>query len=338
MKIGTITLWLSPACNLHCRYCFQDKKGHLNSGVITEKEIDDFIDFCIRHNISKLHFYGGEPLLYKDIFKYTVKKFWQKIPKALLSITTNGTLIDEEIMKLFEDFNFGVLLSLDGNRERHNRYREGFENIAKWFSRLTRLKRVSVAMQISEVDDLYKNVKDIWSFGFKHVYLNIIDRPNWYQSLDSFSKFEFEYEKAIIGMLQGEGFLNCALGLHSLQEDCKPERGCASTRNGLAADWTGKLFPCLRFVELGKRWSIGDIYKGIDKEREKQIREQINCEINKVVLECDEDCSYCLVSAFQNFGSFGVPHPKGWCNMLEIKRKMISKYYYKIQTLKQHIC
>ena len=194
-----ISIWLTTGCNLSCKYCFQDSTIHKAVSTVEFETIDKFSEFCRRNNYTHIHFFGGEPLLAQNEFIYTIEKLYKSIPGVSFELVTNGTLIDDEIMSLIEAKEIAVLLSLDGNKERHNKFRGGFQAIEKWFPRLTKLKDIYVAMQLGEVEGMYSNLKTIWHYGFKRVAINILENYGYY-STEDISKFEKEYEKAIQGM------------------------------------------------------------------------------------------------------------------------------------------
>src|ERR1700740_3199931 len=143
--MNNIYLLLSPNCNLSCKYCFQksnpaeiaDARYHAQPGVRADVEtITRFADFCAENEVRHVEFFGGEPLLHRDLFVFAVETICRRVPQTRIGIVTNGTLIDERVMRLFEQNLVSVLLSLDGDRKRHDSMRGGFERISPWFTRL----------------------------------------------------------------------------------------------------------------------------------------------------------------------------------------------------------
>ena len=114
------------SCNLACKYCFASVYNR------TPKMSPDLARECIsklfhpRKNI-KVGFFGGEPLMAWDTIVAAVEyaKFMAKARKVSCSfhVTTNATLITDEIAKYIADHNFSVLVSLDGTSDVHNEYR-----------------------------------------------------------------------------------------------------------------------------------------------------------------------------------------------------------------------
>jgi uncharacterized protein len=87
-----------------------------------------FAEFCGENNISQVEFFGGEPFLYRDLFMAAVEII-AATPGIRIGVVTNGTMIDEDVMRLIEEHNISILLSLDGHEERHNQMRGSFQRI-----------------------------------------------------------------------------------------------------------------------------------------------------------------------------------------------------------------
>jgi len=129
-----LTIELTRKCNLRCEYCGFGKhytryRSHSAESVpreIAEKAIADHLNK--KKSGRTVAFYGGEPLLEFALLEYLVlfaKKFSKDaaMPMPSFSITTNGTLLTEDIIHFLVEHDFSVLLSIDGDRETHNRFR-----------------------------------------------------------------------------------------------------------------------------------------------------------------------------------------------------------------------
>ncbi len=291
-------------------------------------------DFVLKNEIKHVEFFGGEPLYYRDLFEYAVRMFRTRCPDVTLGLVTNGTLINEKIMSLIEEFSIAVLLSLDGGRAGQNMFRGGYDRIAPWFKRLQK-GNVSVACQAGAIPGMYENVREIWTSGFRHVFINIIENFGWYAEAD-ISTFETEYELAILGMLRGEGILNCAKRIHGALKGSAISRGCGIVRKGLACDWEGNLFPCHRAVELGREYSIGSLRTGVDTSLEKAIRDRIEkTAIQTAANEKHKDVSFCPVSMIQNHDRLNGEPNEQFCRIIETKHKLVAKHHYALEALEQ---
>lgn len=119
------------ACNLNCKYCY-DKKNHYNIKKENKKLKEKLPN--IVNNVNKLLnnkksssefiFHGGEPLLIEpNTYKELIEQIKKDNPNIRFSIQTNGTLISEEFIELFKEYNVHVGISLDGCNEKQNKYR-----------------------------------------------------------------------------------------------------------------------------------------------------------------------------------------------------------------------
>jgi len=321
---------------MSCRYCFQRngvrsaKKVHASGAVANKQTIDRFAAFCKKNGIERVEFFGGEPLLYKDTFLYAARTLLDTVPGLKLGIVTNGTLIDEEIMRFFEQENVSVLLSLDGKRSRHNLMRGGFDRISHWFDRLVAKGQTTVAMQVSVTKGLFQHVRFIWKLGFPSVYLNVIQNYGWYQSVD-IDRFESEYDAALQAMLAGEGKLVCAIAMHRTLEASQYEVKCGITQTGLACDWQGLLYPCHRTPELGTSFTFGDVRNGVSKRKERLCRARINRQCFKSASASEYPLvSFCPITVYQRNGNFSGSWSPMFCELINRKAKVVAKYHYEI--------
>lgn len=133
-ELEILLLEVTQACNLRCRYCiynegFAQKRNHASvdmSHDVALKAIDHLRNCSKRREEVSISFYGGEPLLRFDTIRaavaYTRKTLNNK--KVSFSLTTNGTLINEDVGKFLASENFGVYVSIDGPKEVHDSWRK----------------------------------------------------------------------------------------------------------------------------------------------------------------------------------------------------------------------
>lgn len=131
MKSLSVVLKTVERCNIDCKYCYffnsADQSYKLNPPYIQKKTIRDIITFlyqgCIDLDISHLSigFHGGEPLMQKKTdFQEMCQEFLQSlsaIADVEFTLQTNAMLVDEDWIKLFDQYNVGVSVSIDGPRE-----------------------------------------------------------------------------------------------------------------------------------------------------------------------------------------------------------------------------
>lgn len=130
--IKAVCLNIIHACNLRCKYCFADEgEYHGNKGVMSVETAKKAIDYVVkrsgpRKNIE-IDLFGGEPTLIMDKIKEIIayarenEKAWNK--NIRFTITTNATLLDDEMMEYMDENFENIILSLDGRKEVNDKVR-----------------------------------------------------------------------------------------------------------------------------------------------------------------------------------------------------------------------
>jgi uncharacterized protein len=222
-----------------------------------------------------ISFFGGEPLLRRDMFiKYARYASSEGIES--FSVTTNGTSFDKELHDFFLAQGIELILSFDGSDQIANRGRN-----SDLGSVLPLLREVySLVLLTNRIPShLLSNVVTIWEAGFDHIFDNVL-KGRYTFSDEEYKQFESQYEKAIDLMLasaSSEGprlYLYSALAIaqkflnHSLQRT----ENCGWFSDALGVDVSGRIYPCHRAMELGPEYSIGDVFSGVDPSREASVR------------------------------------------------------------------
>lgn len=265
-------------CNLACQYCFEgngDKGNPPNVKKINEKfencikEIDGFIDKIYEYNnqeLTKIIFHGGEPTLIRpNNMKIVMEKQRNKGHNIKWEIQTNGTIITDENLGIFVEYNVGVGISLDGLKKHHDKYRvtkfgePTFDLIIKNIKKLRENKvRCGVLVTITDnnVDDLidiYNYLaKEKIGFSFNALYPTE-HKNNPKLSEERFSEklcelfdrwVEDEENKIIIGpFLQIiEGLISPERGIPS----CNWQKNCGESF--VTIDTEKALYPCEHWV------------------------------------------------------------------------------------------
>jgi uncharacterized protein len=138
-KVNSITLQLTQKCNFRCTYCIYSEdsspyqRNHSDVEMTTESA-EKAVDFLFSHsrdiNSVNIGFYGGEPLLRYDLIRHVVKYVSEKYygKKITYSITTNGSLLTDEMVEFFIEHEIYPMISFDGPREIHDKYRRFAHN------------------------------------------------------------------------------------------------------------------------------------------------------------------------------------------------------------------
>ena len=130
--IKALCMHIAHTCNLNCSYCFASQgKYHGDRAVMSFEVGKRALDFLVENSGTRrnleVDFFGGEPLMNFDVVKQLVA-YARSIEKEKnknfrFTLTTNGVLIDDDVIDFANREMSNVVLSLDGRREIHDRYR-----------------------------------------------------------------------------------------------------------------------------------------------------------------------------------------------------------------------
>lgn len=277
------TLSLTHHCNLNCSYCYAGKKFRKSMSLETACKAVDF-SFSLHPDSAPIEFgfFGGEPLLefklIRNIVAYIRKKQQQYLRPAVLQITTNGTLITDEILTFLQQENIGLCISLDGPQpihDRERRYKNGKSSFAKIVknlkSAMDRLDKLQVnAVYTPETISLLpETVEFFLRLGVPLIHLNPDISADWqcvasdqikqsYKSvaelyIDHFNRAQEiainQIDSKIIVFLKG-GYDTC--------DRC----GMGQTEWGIAP--SGNIYPCERFIgdDTGELY-MGNVHSGV---------------------------------------------------------------------------
>ena len=130
--LKSLCLHVAHDCNLRCKYCFAGTgdfggKRELMSAETGKKAIDFAITGSRKRHNLEIDLFGGEPLVnfgvVKEIIQYARKREGEANKNIKLTLTTNGTLLNDEIIEFLNENRVMVVLSLDGGKEMHDAMR-----------------------------------------------------------------------------------------------------------------------------------------------------------------------------------------------------------------------
>ena len=130
--VKALCLHVTHDCNLACRYCFAEEGEYHGQRALMSFEVGkQALDFLIEHSGNRrnleVDFFGGEPLMNFDVVKQLVANARsiekEKGKNFRFTLTTNGMLIDDDVIDFVNREMSNVVLSLDGRKEVHDRYR-----------------------------------------------------------------------------------------------------------------------------------------------------------------------------------------------------------------------
>ena len=324
IPLKTLILHLTDACNLNCRYCYHaewdSKQGRKKvMGLdVARRAVDFLLDNAGELEEVVLVFFGGEPLLnfrvIPTVVDYACQKASDKGKKINFAITTNGTLLTEEIIDFLQDKNIGVTVSMDGFDDVHNRYLrfpDGSPSYGMMLPKIKRLlnrsdKRPAVA-RVTLVEDPGKvpHVLDhLLGLGFVEVGFAPVTtgHPDYQLSNHDMDLLLGEFQNLSQKFLHAAkerrfyGFSNIIDMLVSLHQGEVMNYPCGAGLGLFSIGPDGHLYLCQRFTGQDK-FCMGDIFNGFDQNKLETFRDQAEIS-NKA------DCRQCWVRTICTGGCY----------------------------------
>ncbi len=320
--IKALCLHVAHTCNLNCSYCFASQGKYSGDRALMSLEVGKrALDFLIensgkRHNLE-VDFFGGEPLMNFDVVKELVAYAREREKKAgknfRFTLTTNGVLIDDDVIDFANRECSNVVLSLDGRKEIHDRFRVdyaghgSFDKIVPKFQKLVEArggKNYYIRGTFTHANpDFLADIKVMLDLGFKELSLEPVvcsdDDPSALTKDDLPIVME-QYEKLAELMLkkhcEGDPFTFYHYMIDLKGGPCIYKRisGCGSGTEYLAVTPFGDLYPCHQFVG-DEKYKLGNIYDGI-------INNKVRDEFAACNVYAKPECSDCWAKLYCSGG------------------------------------
>lgn len=274
--VKALCLHIAHDCNLACQYCFAEEgeyhgKRELMSYEVGRKALDFLVANSGNRRNLEVDFFGGEPLMnfqvVKDLVAYGRSLEETHDKKFRFTLTTNGVLLNDDIMEFANKEMGNVVLSIDGRKEVHDRmrpFRKGagsYDLIVPKFQKFAdsrHQEKYYVRGTFTHNNlDFSKDVLHLADLGFKQISVE----PVVAQETDSYAIREEdlpqlmeEYENLALEMVKRHGKENDFNFFHFMIDleggPCVAKRlsGCGSGTEYLAVTPTGDLYPCHQFV------------------------------------------------------------------------------------------
>ena len=301
--IKALCLHIAHTCNLNCSYCFASQgKYHGERAVMSFEVGKQALDFLIANSGSRrnleVDFFGGEPLVnfqvVKDLVAYARSIEKEHGKNFRFTLTTNGLLIDEDVIEFANRECHNVVLSLDGRKEIHDRFRVDYAGNGSWDRIVPKFQQLVEARGgqgyymrgtfTHANPDFLKDIQVMLDLGFSELSMEPVvaapDDPSALTEEDKAIVME-QYEKLAMLMLdkdrEGKPFTFYHYMIDLTGGPCIYKRisGCGSGTEYMAVTPWGDLYPCHQFVGEEK-FKLGDVWNGVD-----------NTEIQNEFLECN---------------------------------------------------
>ena len=298
--IKALCLHIAHTCNLNCEYCFASQGKYHGDRALMSLEVGKrAIDFLIENSGTRTNlevdFFGGEPLMnwdvVKDIVKYARSIEKEKNKNFRFTLTTNGVLVDDDVIEFANKEMHNVVLSLDGRKEVHDHLRKtingkgSYDTIVPKFQEFVK-RRDNKGYYIRGTFthnnvDFTNDIFHMADLGFTELSMEpVVCAPNdpYALTYDDLPILFEQYEILAKEMLKREKegkpitFYHYMIDLTSGPCIYKRISGCGSGTEYMAVTPWGELFPCHQFVGDPK-YSLGNIYEGVtNKEAQDEFK------------------------------------------------------------------
>ena len=288
--VKALCLHVAHTCNLNCSYCFASQgKYHGDRAVMSFEVGKQALDFLVANSGSRknleVDFFGGEPLMnfqvVKDLVAYARSIEKQHNKNFRFTLTTNGVLVDDDVIEFANRECSNVVLSLDGRKEIHDRYRVDYTGKGSWDKIVPKFQKFVEARQGKEYymrgtfthanPDFLKDIQQMLDLGFTELSMEpVVSAPGDPGALteEDLPIVLNQYEKLAELMLQrrkeGRPFTFYHYMIDLTGGPCIYKRisGCGSGTEYMAVTPWGDLYPCHQFVGE-EAFKLGNIWEGV---------------------------------------------------------------------------
>lgn len=320
--IKALCLHIAHTCNLNCSYCFASQGKYQGDRALMSFEVGkQAFDFLIANSGTRknleVDFFGGEPLMNWDVVKQLVN-YARSIEKEhnknfRFTLTTNGVLIDDDVIDFLNKEMDNVVLSLDGRKEVHDRFRVDYAGNGSYEKILPKFKKLVDARGGEKYYmrgtfthhnvDFTNDIFHMADLGFTELSMEpVVCSPNDPSALTEedlpklFEQYEILANEMIKRKKEGRPFTFYHYMLDLTEGPCIYKRitGCGSGTEYMAVTPWGELFPCHQFVGDPK-YSLGNIWDGVTNTA-------VQDEFRKCNAYARPDCADCWAKLYCSGG------------------------------------
>ena len=299
--VKALCLHIAHDCNLACKYCFAEEGEYHGRRALMSLEVGKkALDFLVANSGNRINlevdFFGGEPLMnwqvVKELVEYGRSLEEPNNKKFRFTLTTNGVLLDDEILEFANREMANIVLSIDGRKEIHDKMRPfrggqgSYDLIVPKFQKVAESReqeRYYVRGTFTHNNlDFSKDVLHLADLGFKQISVEPVvagpeddyaiteeDLPVLMEEYDTLAREMVRRRK------EGRGFNFFHFMIDLEGGPCVAKRlsGCGSGTEYLAVTPWGDLYPCHQFVG-NEKFLMGNVKEGILRT---DIRDEFKC-------------------------------------------------------------
>ena len=329
-KLSKITLQLTQQCNFRCNYCIYSEDHSKMQRSHSNKKMDfsvakKAVDFLWEHSVdspdANIGFYGGEPLLVFDLIKqvieYSKELFYGKL--ITYNITTNGSLLEDDVVDYLVENGVSLMISLDGPKSIHDSNRHFANGRGTYDDVMAKIQRIkerhpaywkdiqySMVMDPANDFDEISKICNEESIVSKNVTASMLDQD--YDGIVPEASDEYirnyEYGLFLAYLAHWKRYpedkvspislhrVESSLGqmyhidmMGALRDMDVPAGPCVPGMMRLFIDVDGQLFPCERVSEQSDAMKIGHLDSGFEAEKVRQL-----IEVGQITEEACRNC------------------------------------------------
>ena len=288
--VKALCLHVAHTCNLNCSYCFASQgKYHGERAMMSFEVGKRALDFLIENSGTRknleVDFFGGEPLMnfqvVKDLVAYARSIEQEKGKRFRFTLTTNGVLVDDEVIQWANKECSNVVLSLDGRKEIHDRFRVDYAGNGSWEKIVPKFQKFVQARGGKDYymrgtfthnnPDFLKDIQQMLDLGFTELSMEPVvcaagdpsalteeDLPIVMEQYEELAELMLERDR------EGRPFTFYHYMIDLTGGPCIYKRisGCGSGTEYMAVTPWGDLYPCHQFVGE-ERFRLGNIWDGV---------------------------------------------------------------------------
>ena len=335
IPLTTLVMNVTSKCNLACTYCYeygedkiveQSRKPRFMNEETARQSVDFMFAEAGDSPMVHLTFFGGETLLNFKVLRSALayaKERAASLGKTVdASLTTNATLLREEIIDWIVENNVGVTVSMDGGREQQDRFRVFNNGMGSYDVVLPNIRmllerhrrrpvgaRVTLTKQNLDVESIYRHLRDelgFWEVGFAPVTTSwqrdyAIQEDGFEAMLAQFQRLADEFlQYALAG--KHHGFSNVRDTIEEIHKGMSKAYPCGAGLGLMGVATDGDVALCHRFAGSDEH-KIGSVTGGVDRARQEEF-------LTKHHIANKTDCSTCWARPLCAGGCYHEAHTR----------------------------
>ena len=320
--VKALCLHIAHDCNLACKYCFAEEGEYHGRRALMSFEVGKkALDFLVANSGNRINlevdFFGGEPLMnwqvVKDLVTYGRSLEEPHNKKFRFTLTTNGVLLDDEVLEFANKEMANIVLSIDGRKEIHDLMRPNRGGFGSYDLIVPKFQKVAESRDQMNYYvrgtfthnnlDFSEDVKHLADLGFKQISVEpVVAKPEESYAIreEDLPGLLEEYDRLAVELLKrhkeekGVNFFHFMIDLEGGPCVAKRLSGCGSGTEYLAVTPWGDFYPCHQFVGQ-EEFLMGNVDEGIK-------RTDIRDEFKTCNVYAKEKCKNCFAKFYCSGG------------------------------------